>query len=120
MLLDAADLVTYNPNDSVEITFTAIDKSGTSHPEYDDLVTYGGTITLTQGANTYIASGETGQFFYVVASFSYYSATFLNVIQLSANPFVSGSPINLTASVNYPPTPTPTETPTSTPTPTIT
>jgi len=120
MLVDGGDLVTYNPNDSTEITFTAIDKSGTSHPEYDDLLTYGGTITLTQGVNTYIASGDSGQFFYTVSPFSYYSAAFLSVIQLSANPFVSGSPINLTASVFYPPTPTPTETPTSTPTPTPT
>jgi hypothetical protein len=45
-------------------TFTAIDKSGTSHPEYDDLLIYGGIITLTQGANTYIASGDSGFFSY--------------------------------------------------------
>jgi hypothetical protein len=120
MLLDSGDLVTYNPNDSADIIFTAIDKSGTSHPEYDDLVTYGGTITLTQGANTFIASGETGQFNYFVSSFSYYSGAFLTLIQPSANPFVSGSTIFLTASVNYPLTPTPTETPTNTPTPTVT
>ena len=118
MLVDGGDFVTYNPNDSTEIVFTAIDKSGTSHPEYDDLVTYGGTITLTQGANTYIASGDSGFFNYITSTFNYYSAAFLSVIQLSANPFVSGSPINLTASVFYPPTPTPTETPTETPTPT--
>jgi hypothetical protein len=116
MLLDSGDLVTYNPNDSADIIFTAIDKSGTSHPEYDDLVTYGGTITLTQGANTFIASGETGQFSYFVSSFSYYSGAFLTLIQPSANPFVSGSTIFLTASVNYPPTETPTPTPTVTPT----
>jgi hypothetical protein len=122
MLLNTGDTVTYNPNDSFEFYFTEIDKSGTSHPEYSDLLIYGGTITLTQGGNTYIASGETGQFFYFVSSFSYYSAIFLSVIQPSANPFVSGSPIYLTASVNYPvtPTPTPTNTPTNTPTPTTT
>jgi hypothetical protein len=128
MLIDSGDFVTYNPNDNVEIVFTAIDKSGTSHPEYSDLLTYGGTITLTQGANTYIASGESGFFNYITSTFNYYSASFLDVIQLSANPFVSGSPINLTASVNYPPTPTPTatntptltQTPTVSPTPTIT
>jgi uncharacterized delta-60 repeat protein len=116
MLIAAGDLITYNPNDSFEITFTAIDKSGTSHPEYDDLVTYGGTITLTQGGNTYIASGESGFFTYTSYSIPYYSAAYLDVIQPSANPFVSGSTIFLTASVNYPPTPTPTETPTETPT----
>jgi hypothetical protein len=122
MLLDAGDLVTYNPNDEQEITFTAIDKSGTSHPEYDDLLIYGGTITLTQGANTYIASGESGQFFYFVASTNYYSAAFLDIIQPSANPFVSGGPIFLTASVFYPvtPSPTPTVTPTITVTPSST
>jgi hypothetical protein len=120
MLIDSGDLVTYNPNDNVEIVFTEIDKSGTSHPEYNDLLTYGGTITLTQGVNTYIASGDSGFFNYITSTFNYYSASFLDVIQLSANPFVSGSPINLTASVNYPPTPTPTETPTSTPTETPT
>jgi hypothetical protein len=122
MLIDSGDLVTYNPNDNVEIVFTAIDKSGTSHPEYNDLLTYGGTITLTQGSNTYIASGESGFFNYITSTFNYYSASFLDVIQLSANPFVSGSPIFLTASVNYPPTPTPTatNTPTLTQTPTNT
>jgi hypothetical protein len=77
---------------------------------------------LTQGANTYIASGESGFFNYITSTFNYYSASFLDVIQLSANPFVSGSPIFLTASVNYPPTPTPTatNTPTLTRTPTNT
>jgi hypothetical protein len=113
MLITPGNSITYNPNDSNEIAFNAIDKSGTSHPEYDDLVTYGGTITLTQGANTYIASGETGAFFFNVY---YYASVNLNVIQPSANPFVSGSPIYLTASVNYPPTETPTPTPTVTPT----
>ena len=122
MLVSSGDLVTYNPNDSFEIVFTAIDKSGTSHPEYDDLLLYGGTITLTQGANTYIASGESGFFSYITSTFNYYAASYLDVIQLSANPFVSGSPIFLTASVNYPPTPTPTatNTPTLTRTPTPT
>jgi hypothetical protein len=122
MLIAGGDVITYNPNDSVEFTFTAIDKSGTSHPEYNDLLTYGGTITLTQGSNTYIASGESGFFSYTSTIVSYYSASYLDVIQLSANPFVSGSPIYLTASVNYPPTPTPTntQTPTNTPTPSST
>ena len=121
MLVSSGDLVTYNPNDSFEIVFTAIDKSGTSHPEYDDLLLYGGTITLTQGANTYIASGESGFFSFITSTFNYYAASYLDVIQLSANPFVSGSPIFLTASVNYPPTPTPTatNTPTLTQTPTV-
>jgi hypothetical protein len=116
MLITPGNSVTYNPNDSNEITFTAIDESGTSHPEYGDLLVYGGTITLTQGANTYIASGESGNFSYTVSSFSYYSATSLDVIQPSANPFVSGITILLTASINYPPTPTPTVTQTNTPT----
>ena len=122
MLIDSGDFVTYNPNDNVEIVFTAIDKSGTSHPEYNDLLTYGGTITLTQGANTYVASGESGFFNYITSTYNYYSAAYLNITQLSANPFVSGSPIYLTASVNYPPTPTPTptQTPTVTRTPTQT
>jgi hypothetical protein len=128
MLIAGGDVITYNPNDSFEITFAAIDKSGTSHPEYNDLLTYGGTITLTQGSNTYIASGESGFFSYTSTIVSYYSASYLDVIQLSPNPFVSGSPIYLTASVNYPPTPTPsltntptlTRTPANTPTPTPT
>ena len=120
MLVDVGNVVTYNPNDSVEIVFTAIDKSGTSHPEYNDLLTYGGSITLTQGSNTYIASGTSGFFNYIVnPGFpSYYSASYLDVLQPSANPFVSGVTIFLTASVFYPVTPTPTET--QTPTPSIT
>jgi hypothetical protein len=125
MLIAGGDVITYNPNDNYEITFTAIDKSGTSHPEYNDLLTYGGTITLTQGANTYIASGESGFFAYTSTIVPYYSASYLDIIQPSPNPFVSGSPIFLTASVNYPPTPTPsvtntptlTRTPANTPTP---
>jgi hypothetical protein len=119
MLITPGNLVTYNPNDSNEITFTAIDESGTSHPEYGDLDIYGGTITLTQGDNIYIASGESGNFSYTVSSVNYYSATFLDVIQPSANPFVSGITILLTASINYPPTPTNTPTLTQTPTPTV-
>ena len=134
MLVDVGNVVTYNPNDSVEIVFTAIDKSGTSHPEYNDLLTYGGSITLTQGSNTYIASGVSGFFSYTVnpGGSPYYSASYLDVLQPSANPFVSGVTILLTASVFYPVTPTPTETqtptptntpsetPTNTPTPTVT
>jgi len=120
MLVAAGDVVTYNPNDSFEIVFTAIDKSGTSHPEYNDLLTYGGLITLTQGSNTYTASGNSGFFNYTVnPGFpSYYTASYLDVTQSSANPFVSGVTIFLTASVFYPVTPTPTET--QTPTPSIT
>ena len=120
MLVDVGNVVTYNPNDSVEIVFTAIDKSGTSHPQYNDLLTYGGAITLTQGSNTYTASGDSGFFNYTVnPGFpSYYTASYLDVIQSSANPFVSGVTIFLTASVFYPVTPTPTET--QIPTPSIT
>ena len=120
MLVDVGNVVTYNPNDSVEIVFTAIDKSGTSHPQYNDLLTYGGSITLTQGSNTYTASGDSGFFNYTVnPGFpSYYTASYLDVIQSSANPFVSGVTIFLTASVFYPVTPTPTET--QIPTPSIT
>ena len=103
MLINNDNFVTYNPNDSVFITFTEIDLSGDSHPEYNDLLTYGGTITLTQGINTYIASGESEFFSYTVGSPPFYEAFYLDVIQPSANPFVSGSPIFLTASVNYPP-----------------
>jgi len=124
MLVAGGDVVTYNPNDSFEIVFTEIDKSGTSHPEYNDLLTYGGSITLTQGGNTYIASGDSGFFSYTVnpGGSSYYAASYLDVIQLSSNPFVSGSTIFLTVSVFYPPTPTPTssQTPTLTTTPTPT
>ena len=120
MLVDVGNVVTYNPNYSVEIAFTSIDKSGTSHPEYNDLLTYGGSITLTQGSNTYTASGDSGFFNYTVnPGFpSYYTASYLDVIQSSANPFVSGVTIFLTASVFYPVTPTPTET--QIPTPSIT
>ena len=75
---------------------------------------------MTQGSNTYIASGTSGFFNYIVnPGFpSYYSASYLDVLQPSANPFVSGVTIFLTASVFYPVTPTPTET--QTPTPSIT
>jgi hypothetical protein len=50
----------------------------------------------------------------------YISGNYLDVVQLSPNPFVSGSPINLVLTVNYPPTPTPTPTNTRTPLPTTT
>jgi len=103
--------VGYNPNTADEVVIYLTDKSGTSHPNYPDVVTYGGVLTMTQGSNTAILSGDTGLW----GSYpGYISGNYLEVVQSSPNPFVSGSPINLVLTVNYPPTPTPTPTPTST------
>jgi hypothetical protein len=110
--------VGYNPNTTDEVIIYLTDKSGTNHPNYVDVVTYGGVLTMTQGSNTVILSGnttDTGQW----ANYGLYiSGNYLEVVQASPNPFVSGSPINLVLTVNYPPTPTPTvtQTPTNTPT----
>lgn len=110
--------VGYNPNTTDEVIIYLTDKSGTNHPNYTDVTIYGGVLTMTQGSNTAILSGnttDTGQW----ASYgSYISGNYLEVVQASPNPFVSGSPINLVLTVNYPPTPTPTST--NTPTPTVT
>jgi hypothetical protein len=109
--------VGYNPNTADEFVIYLTDKSGTSHPNYPDVVTYGGVLTMTQGSNTAILSGDTGLW----GSYpGYISGNYLDVVQLSPNPFVSGSPINLVLTVNYPPTPTPTPTNTRTPLPTTT
>jgi hypothetical protein len=114
--------VIYDPNSAQEVVFLTIDKSGLSHPEYADLLIYGGSITLTQGSNTAILSGENFAF---GGYGSFYSGNYLNLDQASANPFVAGEIIYLTVVINYPtPTPTSTVTPTETevltPTPTQT
>jgi hypothetical protein len=111
--------VGYNPNTTDEVVIYLTDKSGLYHPSYLDAVTYGGVITMTQGSNTAILSADTGQWASYV---NYISGNYLEVVQSSPNPFVSGSPINLVLTVNYPPTPTPTPTttPTNTPTPSST
>jgi hypothetical protein len=109
--------VTYNPNITDEVVFYLTDKSGLYHPDYLDVLTYGGVLTMTQGSNTVILSADTGQWASYV---NYISGNYLEVVQPSPNPFVSGSPINLVLVVNYPSTPTPTNTETPTPTPTIT
>lgn len=115
---NGASEVTYNPNITDEISIYLTDKSGLYHPDYLDVVTYGGVLTMTQGSNTAILSGntiDTGQW----GNYgSYITGSYLEVVQASPNPFVSGSPINLVLTVNYPPTPT--NTPTNTPTPSST
>lgn len=106
--------VIYNPNNAQEVVFSTIDKSGLSHPEYADLLVYGGSITLTQGSNTAILSGDNTLF---AGYGTFYSGNYLTLDQASTNPFVSGEIIYLTVTVNYP-TSTPSVTPTQTPTPT--
>ena len=115
---NGASEVGYNPNTTDEVVIYLTDKSGLYHPNYLDVVTYGGVITMTQGSNTVILSADTGQWGSYV---SYIAGNYLEVVQASPNPFVSGSPINLVLTVNYPPTPTPTatNTPTLTQTPTV-
>ena len=109
--------VGYNPNTTDEVVIYLTDKSGLYHPSYLDVATYGGVITMTQGSNTVILSADTGQW---STYGTYISGNYLEVVESSPNPFVSGSPINLVLTVNYPPTPTPTVTTTSTNTPTPT
>lgn len=114
---NGASEVTYNPNITDEVVIYLTDKSGTYHGNYLDVLTYGGVLTMTQGSNTVILSADTGQW----ASFTdYISGNYLTVVQASPNSFVSGTPINLVLTVNYPPTPTPTTTTTLTATPTPT
>jgi hypothetical protein len=125
---NSASEVGYNPNDAQEVVFNLTDKSGTSHPDYLDALTYGATVTMTQGSNTAILSGDSLMWGSYVAG--YISGNYLELVQPSPNPFVSGSPINLVLTVNYPSTPTPTptntvtptqtQTPTNTPTPSVT
>jgi len=125
---NSASEVGYNPNDAQEVVFNLTDKSGTSHPDYLDSLTYGATVTMTQGSNTAILSGDSLMWGSYVEG--YISGNYLELVQPSPNPFVSGSPINLVLTVNYPSTPTPTptntatptqtQTPTNTPTPSVT
>jgi hypothetical protein len=125
---NSASEVGYNPNDAQEVVFNLTDKSGISHPDYLDALTYGATVTMTQGSNTAILSGDSLMWGSYVAG--YISGNYLELVQPSPNPFVSGSPINLVLTVDYPSTPTPTptntvtptqtQTPTNTPTPSVT
>ena len=111
--------VIYNPNSAIEVVVYLTDKSGLYHSEYLDATIYGGSVTMTQFSNTVILNSGDGLW----SDYgTYISGNYMDVVQPSPNPFVSGSPINLVITVNYPttPTPTPTNTETPTPTPTVT
>lgn len=111
---------TYNPNVITELYFNVNTTNGTSYlTEFQGLDTSGGTITLSQGSNTVVLSGDSTEFFYGLGG-SWLNLIVSNpaqYIQYASGAFSSGVTINL--SVNAPIlTPTPTGTVNVTPTPT--
>lgn len=91
--------VSYDPNTTSEVVIYYTDKSGTIHTDYVDTTLYGGVLTMTQNSNTVILSGTSSQW---GGNPSYVTGNYLDVVQASPNPFVSGSPINLVLTVNNP------------------
>jgi hypothetical protein len=127
---DPGSVSTYNPNytgDTFNLYFNTGTTLGTSYLiEFQNLVNSGGTITVTQGSNTVIYSGTSGQYQIssdVTGGFFYLQVVGPSqMVQSASTPFVSGTTITLVVNITpeTTPTPTPTNTETPTPTPTVT
>lgn len=115
-------LATYNPNytgGTFQIYFNRYSSNGIDNlTAQQGLDTTGGTITMTQGANTVVYTGTSGDYS-VVSNFFYLQVTGTSQQSVtSSGMFVSGSPIYVSFGT---PAPTPTPSATSvTPTPTPT
>jgi hypothetical protein len=95
---------TFNPNKSNgvnEIYFNLDDSNGTNYTtQFTELATNGGTISITQGANSVTYTSTTPGAFFVESGAGFF---LLNTgpstqIVTSANPFVFGTPISLSFS----------------------
>jgi hypothetical protein len=125
---DPGSVSTYNPNytgDTFNLYFNTGTTLGTSYLiEFQNLVNSGGTITVTQGSNTVIYSGTSGQYQIssdVTGGFFYLQVVGPSqMVQSASTPFVSGTTITLISNITPETTPTPTPTNTETPTPTNT
>ena len=95
---------TFNPNKSDgvnEIYFNLNDSSGTNYTtQFTELATNGGTISITQGANTVTYTSTTPGAFFVESGGGFFLIQTGPSTQTvtSANPFVFGDPISLSFS----------------------
>jgi hypothetical protein len=95
---------TFNPNKSNgvnEIYFNLDDSNGTNYTtQFTALATNGGTISITQGANTVTYTSTTPGTFFVESGGGFFLIQTGPATQTvtSANPFVFGSPISLSFS----------------------
>jgi hypothetical protein len=93
---------TYNPNKSNgvnEIYFNLDDSNGTNYTtQFTELATNGGTISITQGANTVTYTSTTPGAFFVesVGGFFLIQTGPSTQTVTSASPFVFGTPISIT------------------------
>jgi hypothetical protein len=100
----APKVETYNPNKSNgvnEIYFNLDDSNGTNYTtQFTALATNGGTISITQGANTVTYTSTTPGTFFVESGGGFFLIQTGPATQTvtSANPFVFGSPISLSFS----------------------
>jgi hypothetical protein len=93
---------TFNPNKSNgvnEIYFNLDDSNGTNYTtQFTELATNGGTISITQGANTVTYTSTTPGAFFVESGGGFFLIQTGPSTQTvtSANPFVFGDPISIT------------------------
>jgi hypothetical protein len=93
---------TFNPNKSNgvnEIYFNLDDSNGTNYTtQFTELATNGGTISITQGANTVTYTSTTPGAFFVESGAGFFLINTGPSTQIvtSANPFVLGDPISIT------------------------
>jgi hypothetical protein len=105
-IYSTAQTITYNPNYSgsggFQILFNENQLDGSSSlSAFNTLDSSGGTVAMSQGANTAIYSGGVGVYF--VQNFGASNALVINaqvatLVQAASAPFVSGTPITLTIS----------------------
>ena len=99
---DASVIKTFEPNKSkgtTELYFNNLDSAGGDYTtQFNILSNSGGTITITQGANTVAYTSETPAPFFADAGPGFFMIRTDLAIETvtSANPFVFGSPITLT------------------------
>ena len=93
---------TFNPNKTngvAEIYFNLDDSNGTNYTtQFNALVTNGGSISITQGANTVTYTGTTSGTFFVDSLNGFFLIQTGPATQTvtSANPFVYANPISIT------------------------
>ena len=104
--VNAATGITYNPNNSggevLDFYFNSNQADGTSYlTQFNALDASGGTVAISQGANTVIYQGDASV--YTVSSSSGYSSLRINtflatLIQPSSTLFTEGAPITIAIS----------------------
>ena len=115
----ASGTSTFNPNIAQNLFLNTGTTSGVSYvTQFQSLDVSGGTITLSQGSNTFTYSGISTDYTLGPGYLQFTITGSSQIVQSATTAFVSGTPI--TAIVNSGPSSTPTPTPSNTSTPTIT